>query len=60
MTPPERTLSNAAYRKIQREGLEEMIEMEKEKSDQQSMLRWTMARSYRQQKISSRDIRKDE
>jgi hypothetical protein len=43
MKPPEKTLSNDEYRKLQREGLEKMIEMAKEKSDQQSMLRWTMA-----------------
>jgi hypothetical protein len=43
MKPPEIALSNDEYRKLQREGLEKMIEMEKEKSDQQSVLRWTMA-----------------
>jgi hypothetical protein len=39
MKPPEKTLSNYGYRKLLREGLEKMIEMEKEKLDQQSMLR---------------------
>jgi hypothetical protein len=39
MKPPERTLSNDEYRKLQREGLEKMVEMEKEKSDQQAVLR---------------------
>ena len=43
MKPPEGTLSNEEYRKLRREGLEKMIEAEKEKSDQQSVLRWTMA-----------------
>jgi hypothetical protein len=31
-----RTMKPPEYRKLQREGLEKMIEMEKEKSDQQS------------------------
>ena len=43
MKPPEKTLPNDEYRKLQREGLEKMIEAEKEKSDHQSVLRWTMA-----------------
>jgi hypothetical protein len=39
---PEKTLPNNEYNKLQREGLENLIEMEKNRSDQQSMLRWTM------------------
>ena len=33
---------NDKYRKLQRAGLKKLIEMEKERADQQSMLRWTM------------------
>ena len=36
---------NDKYRKLQRAGLKKLIEMEKERADQQSMLRWTMASS---------------
>ena len=43
MIPPEKTLSNDEYRKLRREGLERLIETETNKSDQQSMLRWTMS-----------------
>ena len=43
MKPPEKTLSNDEYRKLRREGLERLIETETNKSDQQSMLRWTMS-----------------
>jgi hypothetical protein len=43
MRPPEETLSNDEYRKLRREGLERLIEMETNKSDLQSMLRWTMS-----------------
>jgi hypothetical protein len=42
MKPPETTLANNEYNKLQREGLEQLIEMEKNRFDQQSMLRWTM------------------
>ena len=42
MKPPEKTLPNNEYNKLQREGMEKLIEMEKNRSDQQSMLRWTM------------------
>ena len=43
MKPPEATLPNNEYNKLQREGLEKLIEVEKDRFDQQSMLRWTMA-----------------
>ena len=43
MRPPEETLSNDEYRKLRREGLERLIEVETNKSDLQSMLRWTMS-----------------
>ena len=43
MRPPEGTLPNEEYRKLRREGLEKLIEVEKKKSDLQSMLRWTMS-----------------
>jgi hypothetical protein len=42
MKPPENTLSNNEYNNLQREGLKKLIEVEKNRSDQQSMLRWTM------------------
>ena len=42
MKPPENTLSNNEYNNLQREGLEQLIEVEKNRFDQQSMLRWTM------------------
>ena len=42
MKPPEKTLPNNEYNKLQRAGLEKLIEMEKNRFDQQSMLRWTM------------------
>ena len=42
MKPPEKTLSNNEYNNLQREGLEKLIEVEKKRFDQQSMLRWTM------------------
>ena len=42
MKPPENTLSNNEYNNMQREGLEHLIEVEKNRFDQQSMLRWTM------------------
>ena len=35
-------MPNNEYNKLQREGLEKLIEMEKGRFDQQSMLRWTM------------------
>ena len=40
--PPEATLPNKEHNKLQREGLEKLIEVEKDRFDQQSMLRWTM------------------
>ena len=40
--PPEDTLSNNEYNNMQIEGLEKLIEVEKKRFDQQSMLRWTM------------------
>ena len=43
MRPPEKTLSNEENRKLRREGLVRLIEAETNKSDLQSMLRWTMA-----------------
>ena len=42
MKPPETTLPNNVYNKLQREGLEKLIDVEKDRFDQQSMLRWTM------------------
>ena len=42
MEPPENTLSNNEYNNLQREGLEQLIEVEKNRCDQQPMLRWTM------------------
>ena len=42
MKPPEKTLSNNEYNNLQREGLKKLIEVEKKRFDQQSMLRWTM------------------
>jgi hypothetical protein len=39
MKPPENTLSNNEYNNLQREGLKQLIEVEKNRFNQQSMLR---------------------
>jgi hypothetical protein len=58
MKPPEKTLPNGEYRKLQREGLEKLIEMEKEKSDQLVSAAVDNGRRSRKQKISSTEPRR--
>jgi hypothetical protein len=54
--PPEKTFTNGQVQKAssgQRAGLEKLIEMEKERADPQSMLRWTMVSASDNRQTSS-------
>ena len=53
MRPPEKTLSNGEYRKLRREGLEKLIEMEKKKIRSTVNASVDNGKRNRKQKISS-------